>query len=310
MNRCILFAVVIGIGETSCFLTYFARTYAELFVYRAFTGFSVGGAGPIIYSLLADFYPGESRIHVATLVGAASSIGLTSGQTFAGLIGPRYGWRLPFLIIPIPAIICAVLLMTTTKEPQRGGQEEIVLALTNNKADGETSYNVQTSSEKITIPKLRQLFRTPTVLVFFIMGFPCCIPWGVISVYLNDYLSSNRGFTITGATLVLFLYGVGGLVGGLLGGWIGQTIYNVNKQLLCIMMGSVAIAGVIPLLYLLNGPTGPESLSMYFFVSFVGGILSSAAVPGMRSVLQVRIPLNVTLSLENTHILTNTDFYV
>jgi len=37
------------------------------------------------------------------------------------------GWRIPFLIIGIPAIFTAVLIMTVVVDPERGGQEKIVL---------------------------------------------------------------------------------------------------------------------------------------------------------------------------------------
>jgi MFS family permease len=126
VNRCILFGVVILLGETACFATYWVKTYNQLYICRILTGISVGGATPVIYSLLADYYPtaGGSRIFVSTLIGIGMNIGISFGQFIAGFVGPKYGWKLPFLIVSIPSIICATLVILTAKEPRRGGQEE------------------------------------------------------------------------------------------------------------------------------------------------------------------------------------------
>lgn len=56
MNRIILYSIIIGIGESFCFFTYFTTSYLGLYICRIGTGISIGGAVPIIFSLLADFY--------------------------------------------------------------------------------------------------------------------------------------------------------------------------------------------------------------------------------------------------------------
>ena len=54
-SRNMLFGVTVLIGEGACALTYFTTTYEGLFVTRALTGFSVGGALPLLSSLLGDW---------------------------------------------------------------------------------------------------------------------------------------------------------------------------------------------------------------------------------------------------------------
>jgi MFS family permease len=49
-----LFAITIIIGEGACAYTYWTTTYNELLITRALTGVSVGGATPLIFSLLSD----------------------------------------------------------------------------------------------------------------------------------------------------------------------------------------------------------------------------------------------------------------
>ena len=75
VNRIRIFSYIVILGELSCVLTYWSTTYTQLFICRIFTGISIGGASPIIFSLLADFYPGGSRIKMSTLIGISMGIG-------------------------------------------------------------------------------------------------------------------------------------------------------------------------------------------------------------------------------------------
>jgi len=125
-NRSRLFALTVGIGEGACLATYFARTYAQLYVCRAVTGFSIGGAIPLIYSVVADLFPADQRHGVSAMVSIGSGCGISIGQGVAGYLGPTFGWRLPFLVISLPALLCAMLVYLTVPDPERGGMERAV----------------------------------------------------------------------------------------------------------------------------------------------------------------------------------------
>jgi len=122
-NRSSLFAVTIFIGEGGCFMTYFTRTYGQLFWCRAMTGFSVGGSTPLIYSVLGDLYAAHERSSVSAIVGMGTGIGIGAGQFVSGFLGPAFGWRVPFLVIAIPAMAVATALMHTVRDPPRGAKE-------------------------------------------------------------------------------------------------------------------------------------------------------------------------------------------
>ena len=38
-----------------------------------------------------------------------------------------------------------------------------------------------------------QLLKNKTALLLFLQGFPGCLPWGLVYVFLNDYLSNDCG---------------------------------------------------------------------------------------------------------------------
>lgn len=123
-HRSRLLAIVVGIGEGACFLTYFSTTYTELYIYRAITGFSLGGAVPLIYSVLGDLFSSTERHAVNAMVGIGTGLGISLGQGLAGFLGPTFGWRFPFLVVSVPALLFALLVLLTVKDPARGSMEQ------------------------------------------------------------------------------------------------------------------------------------------------------------------------------------------
>lgn len=53
---------------------------------------------------------------------AALSAGALFGQFLAGCLGPRYGWRLPFLLAGLLGLAVAAAVLCL-REPERGAQE-------------------------------------------------------------------------------------------------------------------------------------------------------------------------------------------
>ena len=39
----------------------------------------------------------------------------------------------------------------------------------------------------------KSLLRNKTAMLLFLQGLPGCLPWGLVYVFLNDYLSNDRG---------------------------------------------------------------------------------------------------------------------
>ena len=75
VNRKKLYGTVVLLGETGCLLTAFVSKYWQLFVLRALTGVALGGAMPLIYSMLADMYPASERPRASAFVGLTMGMG-------------------------------------------------------------------------------------------------------------------------------------------------------------------------------------------------------------------------------------------
>lgn len=264
------------LGEGPCLATAYIRTYGQLFAARALTGVSVGGCVPLLYSLLGDLVPPSRRSAVSAGVGIAQGAGIAVGQILAGYLGARHGWRLPFVVVALPALTLALLVLLCVEEPRRGAQEPALTAA--GAGDGGLGGEYQ---ERIEWRKVRGIFTIRTNLLAFAQGVPGCIPWGVMNTFFADYMATDMGMGVASATSMVAVFGVGSVVGNVAGGLGGQALYNAKPGALGVLMGVTTALGAIPLLLLINSaPGGATSV-----LAFLAGGLSCVTGTNVRAVL-------------------------
>ncbi len=287
VSRKNLFVTVVMIGAIPCFLTGFVTTYTQLFWMRALTGIGIGGSLPLTYSLIGDYFSPKNRSTAAGFIGLAMGFGIAAGQIIAGFLGSSttgmfgvVGWRLPFVIVAGPAFIMAVLFMFTVKEPPRGRTEESLKDLIE---DGKVY------ASKINWAEYKEIFKIKTNLLIFLQGIPGTVPWGVFFIFLNDYYSQEKGFSIETATLIVMAVGLGSIIGGFSGGLIGNKVYNINPKFLPILCGSCILIGIIPMAFLLNYPSQAGVANPNFMlpviIGFITGFIIIIAGPNVRAIL-------------------------
>jgi predicted MFS family arabinose efflux permease len=135
------------------------------------------------------------------------------------------------------------------------------------------------------------LFVTPTdyggqhTFFFFLLcnlqGLFGCLPWGMILVFLNDFLAQNKGLSVQQSTFVLLVLGVGGGIGVVGGGWLGQWLYNRWKWSMSLFIGSATVVGTLPLAYLVNADVAAHP-PLTLFMALMAGLLSGTVGPNMR----------------------------
>jgi len=225
ISRKVLFVIVILVGEIPCLLTGFAQTYNQLFWLRALTGIGIGGALPLVYSLLGDYFSPKMRTAATAYMALSMGIGIALGQLLAGFIGPSHGWRLPFILVAVPNFVLAVIFWFTMREPVRGKSEDGLKDLIE---------SGQIYTARIKWSDYKNLFRIKTNLLVFLQGIPGTVPWGVFFIFLNDYLSQDKGYSIETATLIVMIIGGAAIFGGFLGGLMGHKLYNINPKFLVV----------------------------------------------------------------------------
>jgi MFS family permease len=312
-NRMILTAWTIGLGEGACLATYFVHDYPQLYFCRALTGLSLGGALPLMYSVLGDWFRADDRHSVAAVVGMGTGIGAALGQGLAGFMGPHVGWRLPFLIVGLPALVCAVFLGCTVKDPPRGRMEFVTIMedeefqdLNPNLSKPVTMSTKNVENLVTSVGRLKDdrfstgckrhgekflyLLSTKTFVLALLQGTPGCVPWGIVNTFLIDFLSKDRGMSVENATMTVLFFGFGNFIGLVLSGTVGRMLYRQNPRYPPLFAGLMSIMGSIPFWILLNYVDSKTSLLYRIVICVCAGVGSGTTGPIVKATVQ-----NVTM---------------
>jgi predicted MFS family arabinose efflux permease len=180
---------------------------------------------------------------------------------------------LPFIIVSVPAVACALAVLCTTSEPPRGMCED---SLKGKRSPYEG---------RITLLKITRVFYKRCNLLVFAQGFPGCIPWGVMNAFFTDYLSQQKGLEVEQATGIVLVFGIGAAVGNIVGGMWGQKLYNKRKESLPLLMGVTTFLGALPILALTDWEVSGSMYAFSVFLAFLGGALSCVTGANVRAVL-------------------------
>ena len=240
----------------------------------------------MVFSIAGDLFPPNSRSYASSMVGLCMHLGSGFGQGVAGFLGPDYGWRVPFAVVAVPGLIVAWGTARFMVEPQRGGVEGGAATVAAAAASGSWSLGALVQGA---LRKSGSVLRRPTNVLGFLQGIPGCVPWSFINVFMNDYLAVDKGLGVKLATALMMAFGLGAVAGVVVGGVVGQMLYNAKPWYMTTAMGSFAIAGIFPLLYLTNtddydaGDRG--NLVGKFAVAVFGGVLVTMTGTNVRAMI-------------------------
>ncbi|MDA8076477.1 MAG: MFS transporter [Actinomycetota bacterium] len=97
-----------------------AGNFGQLLVARLALGGVTAVAGPVVASLVGDWFPGGERGHIYSYILTGELLGAGLGFAFTGELA-ALSWRLAFVILAIPAFIVAWAIFQLP-EPVRGGK--------------------------------------------------------------------------------------------------------------------------------------------------------------------------------------------
>jgi branched-chain amino acid transport system ATP-binding protein len=141
-----------------------------LLIMRAGTSIGQATIFPTHNSLLTDYYDIPYRPRVFSFHSAAQGVGLFVGPLLAGFLAVRWGWRVPFLVMPLPGILL-ILWAFKLREPKRGLWERKAMGVTGEANDViEKPPSLEESWRMVwRIGTLRRLYyATPFLAVAFI----------------------------------------------------------------------------------------------------------------------------------------------
>jgi MFS family permease len=124
LSRRVLIPLGLAFWSLICAATGLSRTFSQLILFRAAEGLGESFYFPASMSFLSDYHGPRTRSLALGIHQTSVYLGTAVGAVLAGLLGERYGWRSPFLVLGLVGTAYAVLLGFSLFEPTRGQSEE------------------------------------------------------------------------------------------------------------------------------------------------------------------------------------------
>ncbi|MEM8619825.1 MAG: MFS transporter [Actinomycetota bacterium] len=244
------------------------------------SGSSLGKAviDPTHNSLIADYYPIETRSRVYSFHRAANAVGAFVGPLSAGLLAYAFGWRVPFLIFVIPTAIFAMLAMTL-REPTRGRWERQATGASAEVVDTEEEAPSFAESWR-TVHKVRSLQRIWWSLPFLATALIGFVTLAAL-LYDEEFGLDERARGVAAAVAEPFA-----LVGLVIGARVATKRYIGNVKGLIRFVASAALLCSFASVGFALAP------NVYIAVALNCVISASLAVvgPGVLAALSLAIP--------------------
>ena len=244
------------------------------------SGSAIGKAviDPTHNSLLADYYPINSRSRVYSTHRAANAVGAFIGPLTAGLLAYAFGWRAPFLVFVIPTMIFAVIALRL-REPIRGRWERQAMGASDEViATEETAPSYAESWRTVQkIESLKRIWWSLPFLATALIGFVTLASL----LYEQEFGLDERARGVASAIAEPFQ-----LVGLVLGARIVTRRFLGNMRGLIRFLSGVAVATSIATIGFAVAP------NIVFAVAVNCVISASLAMlgPGILVALSLAIP--------------------
>ena len=128
---------------------------------------------PTHNSLLADYYPPETRVKVFSVHRQANSVGQVLGPAVGGLLAFLFTWRVPFAVFAIPTIVLVVVALRL-QEPIRGFHERRAAGADDEAARAEEPHETVRSTVRVLarVRTIRRIWFAVPFLGIAIFGVP------------------------------------------------------------------------------------------------------------------------------------------
>ncbi|HVW33611.1 MAG TPA: MFS transporter, partial [Acidimicrobiia bacterium] len=224
------------------------------------------------YSLMADWYPPESRgkvFSVLNMVGTTAALPMTAAGV---VLLDWFGWRKVFLASGLVSMAVGLAMRFLLKEPVRGYMERRAMG-----ADEETA--LRESEPQSFGEGWRTVWAVRTLRRQFIanaISSPGLLIFGVLSQFLlvEEYglKSAVSRFWVLGPPTI-----VGGLLGAFLGGALIDRFTALNPSRVLLIVGAFGLVSALGLLGLATIPPLWTMIVFIFLMSFGGALVGPAA---------------------------------
>jgi MFS family permease len=215
-NRTIITSVAVALWGTTVMACFFVTTFVQLVLARVAAAIGASGCMPPTYSMVGDYFPGSAgRTQAMTIYMLSNPLSNLISFVLGGWLNERYGWRVTFLVLGVPALFMALIVKLSVAEPRL--------------------LTVPSNLLKSTPPRLADVLRhlwqqrsirhlSIALVLLYTMGLGMG-PW-----YAAFMMRSHAmGTTELGLWLGL-IFGVIGVAGIFLGGFVAARWFSDNER--------------------------------------------------------------------------------
>jgi predicted MFS family arabinose efflux permease len=230
-NRVTITSISIGLWGATVMMCVFVTNFMQLVCARVCAAIGEAGCMPPTYSLLGDYYPAPAEraraMAVYMLGGPLSSLVSFSA---GGWLNSHYGWRMTFFVMGAPALIMALVVKATIREPRlQSNQSYVRTEPLPRLARVLATLWKQNSSRHLIV----------AITLLFTLGCGMA-PW-----YAAFMMRSHGMSTAELGIWLGLIFGVGGVSGTFLGGYVAARWFanNEGKQM---RMSAWMTASLVP----------------------------------------------------------------
>ena len=287
-------------------------TFDQLLITRLVLGGVTAAAGPMVASLVGDYFPSEERGRIYGYILAGELVGAGFGFAVTGDIA-TLSWRAAFVLLALPAFVLAWLVFRLP-EPVRGGREPLVavnakhpMAASAHETDAEQATDAQRLARERGLepdPALvlredprrmsllaatRYILRIPTNVVLILASAGGYFFLAGVQTFGVEFVTRQYGIDQALGTLVLLVVGAGGVVGVLAGGGLGDLLLRrgrLNGRIVVSVVAATAAVGLfVPAIFARHAVTALP------YITFATLALSAQNPPLDAARLDIMVPL-------------------
>jgi MFS family permease len=259
----------IALWSIAMFWSAIVTNFNELLLSRLFLGIVTAAAGPLVASLVGDYFPAAERGRIYGYVLAGELLGAGFGFAVTGDIA-TISWRAAFVVLAVPALVLAWFVVKLP-EPRRGGTaplESIHPHPEAAKDEVRPSDAQQLAREHGIEPDpglvlrhetvgfataVSHVLRVRTNLVLIAASACGYYFLGGIQTFGSEFAKEQYRINQAFANILLLLVGIGAVIGvlagGFLGDWLVRKRYLKGRILVSVIAATGATVLFVPALF-------------------------------------------------------------
>jgi MFS family permease len=285
-------------------------SFGELLMTRLLLGGVTAAAGPLVASLVGDYFAPAERGRIYGFILAGELVGAGVGFAVTGDVA-TLSWRAAFLLLAIPAFVLAWLIFRLP-EPARGGRDALPApGAKSGGVDADGDVDQTTDAQRLArergvepdpelsrvgdprrmnlVAATRYILRIRTNVVLIVASAAGYFFLAGVQTFGVEFVTRQYGIDQALGTLVLLVVGAGGVVGVLAAGALGDVLlhrgYLTGRILISAIAATAAVGLFVPAIFTRNAVTALP------YITLATLALSAQNPPLDAARLDIMVPL-------------------